>query len=210
MPRRCSPTSLTRDWIAACRRASFCRIRLRTSYSIVRWAAEYGVPLVARGAGTGLSGGAVADRGGVIIDFSRMNHILDVDDLRAHRRGRTRAHQPVTGRGGEDAGLYFPPDPASQRASTIGGNVAENSGGPHCFKYGVTTNYVMGMQVVLADGRVCIGGRALDYPAYDLCGLLTGSEGMLALITAIAVRLVRNPPAVKTMLAVFDSVEQAG
>src|SRR5436305_10097897 len=108
-------------------------------------------------------------------------------------------------------GLYFPPDPASQRASTIGGNVAENSGGPHCFKYGVTTNYVTGLDVVLADGRsIRVGGRAPDYPAYDLCGLLTGSEGMLALITSICVRLVRNPPAIKTMLAVFDSVEQAG
>src|SRR5713226_2498199 len=96
-------------------------------------------------------------------------------------------------------------------AGTIGGNVAENSGGPHCFKYGVTTNYVVGFEVVLADGRIVhIGGRALDYPAYDLCGLITGSEGMLALMTTIAVRLVRNPPAVKTMLAVFDSVEQAG
>src|SRR6266704_1544788 len=160
---------------------------------IVQWAAERSVPLIARGAGTGLSGGAVADRGGIIVEFSRMNTILDLDE-----QVKTK-------------GLYFPPDPASQRASTIGGNVAENSGGPHCFKYGVTTNYVIGMDVVLADGRsVRVGGCALDYPAYDLCGLITGSEGMLALITSICVRLVRNPPAVKTMLAVFDSVEQAG
>src|SRR6266571_1942087 len=160
---------------------------------IVRWAAEHSVPLIARGAGTGLSGGAVADRGGIIVEFSRMNTILDVDE---HVKTK---------------GLYFPPDPASQRASTIGGNVAENSGGPHCFKYGVTTNYVIGLDVVLAEGRsVRVGGCALDYPAYDLCGLITGSEGMLALITSICVRLVRNPPAVKTMLAVFDSVEQAG
>ncbi|HEU0004323.1 MAG TPA: FAD-linked oxidase C-terminal domain-containing protein, partial [Ktedonobacteraceae bacterium] len=107
--------------------------------------------------------------------------------------------------------LYFPPDPASQRASTIGGNVSENSGGPHCFKYGVMTNYVTGMQVVLADGRIVqVGGRALDYPEYDFCGVLTGSEGMLVLMTAINARLVRNPPGIKTMLAVFDSVEQAG
>ncbi len=93
----------------------------------------------------------------------------------------------------------------------MGGNVAENSGGPHCFKYGVTTNYIMGMDVVLADGRaVRVGGRALDYPTYDLCGLITGSEGMFAIMTAIFARLVRNPPAIKTMLVVFDSVEQAG
>ncbi len=178
---------------------------------IVQWAAERSVPLIARGAGTGLSGGAVADRGGIIVEFSRMNTILDIDE-----HGRTAMVEPavinlVLDEQVKTKGLYFPPDPASQRASTIGGNVAENSGGPHCFKYGVTTNYVIGMDVVLADGRsVRVGGRALDYPAYDLCGLITGSEGMLALITSICVRLVRNPPAVKTMLAVFDSVEQAG
>src|SRR5436190_8457231 len=140
-----------------------------------------------------------------------MNTILDIDE-----HGRTAMVEPavinlVLDEQVKTKGLYFPPDPASQRASTIGGNVAENSGGPHCFKYGVTTNYVIGLDVVLADGRsVRVGGRALDYPAYDLCGLITGSEGMLALITSICVRLVRNPPAVKTMLAVFDSVEQAG
>lgn len=178
---------------------------------LVQWAAEHSVPLVARGAGTGLSGGAVADRGGIIVEFSRMNAILDIDE-----HGRTAVVEPavinlVLDEQVKTKGLYFPPDPASQRASTIGGNVAENSGGPHCFKYGVTTNYVIGMEVVLADGRsVRLGGRALDYPAYDLCGLITGSEGMLALITSISLRLVRNPPAVKTMLAVFDSVEQAG
>nr|HET6900977.1 FAD-linked oxidase C-terminal domain-containing protein [Ktedonobacteraceae bacterium] len=178
---------------------------------LVRWAAANNVPLVARGAGTGLSGGAVAERGGLIVEFSRMNHILSIDEY-----GRSAVVEPGTinlllDEQVKQKGLYFPPDPASQRASTIGGNVAENSGGPHCFKYGVTTNYVTGMRVVLADGRlVQIGGVALDYPTYDLTGLITGSEGMLALITAIDVRLVRNPPAIKTMLAVFDSVEQAG
>jgi glycolate oxidase subunit GlcD len=178
---------------------------------IARWAAEHAIPLIARGAGTGLSGGAVAERGGIIVEFSHMQRILDID---VH--GRSAVVEPAVINLALDEqvktkGLYFPPDPASQRASTIGGNVAENSGGPHCFKYGVTSNYVIGLDVVLADGRrVRVGGRALDYPEYDLCGLLTGSEGMLALITAITVRLVRNPPAVKTLLAVFDSVEQAG
>jgi glycolate oxidase subunit GlcD len=178
---------------------------------VAGWAARHNMPLIARGAGTGLSGGAVADRGGIIVEFVHMDRILDLDiqgrcavvqpaliNLRLDER--VRAHE-----------LYFPPDPSSQRASTIGGNVAENSGGPHCFKYGVTTNYITGLDVVLADGRqVRAGGRALDYPGYDLCGLLTGSEGTLALITAIYARLVRNPPGVKTLLAVFDSVEQAG
>jgi glycolate oxidase subunit GlcD len=178
---------------------------------IVRWAAQQHIPLVARGAGTGLSGGAVAERGGIVIEFSRMNAVLDFDES-----GRSALLEPGVVNLAFDErvrsqGLYFPPDPASQRASTIGGNVAENSGGPHCFKYGVTSNYVTGLDVVLADGRsLRIGGRALDYPAYDLCGLLTGSEGTLAIITAVSVRLVRNPPAVKTMMAAFDSLEQAG
>lgn len=177
---------------------------------VVAWAGKYRVPLIARGAGTGLSGGAVADRGGVIVEFSHMNHILDVDV-----QGRTIVAEPAVinlhlDNAAKAHGLYFPPDPASQRASTIGGNVSENSGGPHCFKYGVTTNYITGLDVVLADGRrVRVGGRALDYPEYDLCGLITGSEGMLALITGIYGRLVRNPPGVKTMLAIFESVEQA-
>ncbi len=178
---------------------------------IVRWAAQQHIPLVARGAGTGLSGGAVAERGGIVIEFSRMNAVLDLDES-----GRSAILEPGVVNLAFDErvraqDLYFPPDPASQRASTIGGNVAENSGGPHCFKYGVTSNYVTGLDVVLASGRsMRIGGRALDYPAYDLCGLLTGSEGTLAIITAVSVRLVRNPPAVKTMMAAFDSLEQAG
>ncbi len=178
---------------------------------VVRWASEHGVPLVARGAGTGLSGGAVADHGGIVVEFVHMQRILDVDGP-----GRSALVEPAMinlrlDERAKEFDLYFPPDPASQRASTIGGNVAENSGGPHCFKYGVTTNYVTGMEVVLANGRrIHVGGRALDYPEYDLCGLLTGSEGMLGLMTAISVRLLRNPPAVKTLLAVFDSLSQAG
>src|SRR5579875_2296109 len=166
--------------------------------SIVRWATTYRKPLIARGAGTGLSGGAVAERGGLIVACSRMNHVLSIDEY-----GRRASVEPgvINLRFDEELkrhALYFPPDTASQRASTIGGNVAENSGGPHCFKYGVTTNYITGLDVVLADGRqVRAGGRALDYPGYDLCGLLTGSEGTLALITAIYARLIRNPPGVK-------------
>jgi len=178
---------------------------------IVSWAAEYQIPLIARGAGTGLSGGAVADRGGVIVEFVHMKRLLAMDGqgrsmrvepafINLHLADRVKAE-----------GLYFPPDPSSQRASTIGGNVAENSGGPHCFKYGVTTNYISAMRVVLADGSsVQLGGRALDYPEYDLCGLLTGSEGLLGLITEVTLRLLRNSPGVETLLAVFDSVEHAG
>jgi D-lactate dehydrogenase (cytochrome) len=178
---------------------------------VARWAAEANIPLIARGAGTGLSGGAVPERGGVIVEFSRMNRVLDFDP-----RGRSAVVEPGVVNLELDElakahGLYFPPDPASGRASTIGGNVAVNAGGPHCFKYGVTSNYVTGLEVVLAEGRIVhLGGRALDYPEYDLCGLLTGSEGTLGIVTRVDVRLVRNPPGVKTMMAIFDSVEQAG
>ncbi len=178
---------------------------------LVRWAREHNVPLVARGAGTGLSGGAVAERGGIVVEFARMNRLIELD-----AQSRIAMVEPgmvnlVLDGIVKQTGLYFPPDPASQRSATLGGNVAENSGGPHCFKYGVTTNYVTGMDVVLADGRVVrLGGRALDYPEYDLTGLVTGSEGTLGIITALTLRLIRNPPGVKTLMAVFDSVGQAG
>lgn len=178
---------------------------------LVQWASEQDVPLIARGAGTGLSGGAVAERGGIIVEFARMNRVLELD-----AQGRSAVVEPgvqnlTLDEAARPKGLYYPPDPSSQRASTMGGNVAENAGGAHCFKYGVTANYVTGLQVVLADGRtVRVGGRAFDYPEYDLGGLIVGSEGTLALIAEITVRLVRRPPGIKTMLAIFDSVAQCG
>ncbi len=179
--------------------------------TLARWGADNGVPVVARGAGTGLAGGAVALRGGLLLSFSHMKHLLDLDVA-----GRSAVVQPgivnltldeiVRG-----VGLYFPPDPASGRAATIGGNIGANAGGPHCFKYGVMTNYVTGLGVVLADGRrVHLGGRALDVPGLDLVGLFTGAEGTLGVVTEAELRLVRNPPAVKTLLAAFESVDQAG
>jgi glycolate oxidase subunit GlcD len=178
---------------------------------LARWAAQYHVPLIARGAGTGLSGGAVAEHGGVIVEFARMNRIVEFDPL-----GRRIIVEPgvinlVLDEFVKAQGLYYPPDPASGRTATMGGNVAENAGGPHCFKYGVTTNYVMGLEVVLADGRrVRLGGRAFDYPEYDFVGLMTGSEGTLGLVTQVTARLIRNPLGVKTAVASFDSVERAG
>lgn len=177
----------------------------------IQWANANRVPIIARGAGTGLSGGAVAITGGLILEFSRMNRILDFDES-----GRRAVVEPgvinlVLDEFVKSKGLYFPPDPASGRSATIGGNIAENAGGPHCFKYGVMTNYLTGMHVVSADGRVVkLGGGALDYPEYDFIGLMTGSEGTLALITQATVRLLRYPPALKTLMASFDSVEQAG
>lgn len=178
---------------------------------IVEWAQEHDVPLIARGAGTGLSGGAVAERGGVIVEFSRMSRIIEIDEI----GGRAIVEPGVVNAVLDDQlrskGSYFPPDPASGRVATIGGNIAENAGGPHCFKYGVTTNYVTGLDVLRADGRrLRMGGGALDYPEYDFVGVITGSEGTLGIITQASVRLIRRAPAIKTLMVALDSVEAAG
>ncbi len=178
---------------------------------VVRWASANRVPLIARGAGTGLSGGAVPEHGGIILEFSHINAIRELDEV-----GRSAVVEPGLVNLTLDAfakskGWYYPPDPASGRSSTLGGNLGENAGGPHCFKYGVTANYVTGVEVVMADSRLLhFGGRALDYPEYDLVGLITGCEGTLGVMTSASVRLLRNPPAIKTMMAAFDSVETAG
>jgi D-lactate dehydrogenase (cytochrome) len=178
---------------------------------LMRWASEHKVPMIARGAGTGLSGGAVPEHGGIIIEFARLNRILELDLL-----GRSAIVEPglinlALDTSVKKEGFYYPPDPSSGRSSTLGGNLGENAGGPHCFKYGVTTNYVTGLEVVLADGQIMrLGGRALDYPEYDLAGILVGSEGTLGVITQAQVRLIRNPTGVKTMMVSFDSVEVAG
>jgi glycolate oxidase len=177
---------------------------------IVRLANQYKTPMVGRGAGTGLSGGALAREGGVLIVFSRMNRILSID-----LENRRAVVQPGVvnfelSRAVADARLHFAPDPSSQKACTIGGNVAENAGGPHTLAYGVTTNHVLGMKVVLPTGEVVsMGGAAVDAPGYDLTGLFVGSEGTLALVTEITVKLTPLPEAVKTLLAVFESVDDA-
>lgn len=177
----------------------------------MHWAVEHNVPIIARGSGTGLAGGATAPRGGLMLGFSHMADILELDTV-----GRSAVVQPgvvnlTLDETAKEHGLYFPPDPASGRASTVVGNIATNAGGPHCFKYGVTTNYVTGLNVVLADGNsVRLGGRALDYPEIDLVGLMTGNEGTLGVITEADIRLIGNPPAVKTLMAAFDTIEQAG
>jgi FAD/FMN-containing dehydrogenase len=177
---------------------------------IVKLAARHEVPIVGRGAGTGLSGGALARSGGVMIAFSRMNRILyvDTDSRRAVVQPGV-VNQDIT-RVVEDAGLYFAPDPSSQKACTIGGNVAENAGGPHTLAYGVTANHIVALELVLPDGEIVrIGNEHGDPQGYDLCGLLVGSEGTLALITEITVKLSREAEAVKTLLAIFDTVDDA-
>jgi glycolate oxidase len=177
---------------------------------IVRLANHYEVPLVGRGAGTGLSGGALAPQGGLLVVFSRMKRILNVDitNLRAVVEPGV-VNLDLT-RAVEGDGCYFAPDPSSQKACTIGGNVAENAGGPHTLAYGVTTNHILGLEIVLPTGELVeVGSRHFDTPGYDLTGLLVGSEGTLALVTKVIVRLSRLPEAVKTLLAVFDTLDDA-
>ncbi len=176
--------------------------------AIVRIAAEAEIPIVGRGAGTGLSGGAIPSSGGIVISFARMNRIVatDLADERAVLEPGV-VNLEIT-QAVERQGYFYAPDPSSQRACTIGGNVAENAGGPHTLAYGVTTNHVLGLEAVLPDGSVIeTGGKAPDLPGYDLTGLLTGSEGTMALTTKITVRLMRQPELVKTLLAIYDRVD---
>ena len=177
---------------------------------VVKTAAAHGVPVVARGAGTGLSGGAIAEHGGIVVALTRMTSILEIDEV-----NRLAVLEPgvvnidLTAAASR-YGLHYAPDPSSQKACTIGGNVAENSGGPHCLAYGVTTNHVLGMEVVLADGSVhWFGGKTREAPGYDLRGIMVGSEGTLGIVTKVVVRLLKSPEAVKTLLAVFKTVEDA-
>src|SRR5579863_3435251 len=178
--------------------------------AIVKITAQHSVPIVGRGAGTGLSGGAIPLAGGVTIGFSRMNRILelDIENERAVLQPGV-VNLDIT-LAVHAQGYFYAPDPSSQRACTIGGNVAENSGGPHTLAYGVTTNHVLGLEFVMPDGSVhTTGGKEQDSPGYDLTGLLTGSEGTMVLVTKIIVRLMRQPEKVKTLLAVYNSASDA-
>jgi len=171
---------------------------------------ERGYPFLARGAGTGLSGGAVPESGGVVISTARLHRILEVDvanRLALVEPGVVNAEITAAVK---QHGLCFIPDPSSQAACTIGGNIAENSGGLHCLAYGVTTNHTLGVEVVTPEGElVWLGGRTVDMPGYDLLGLFVGSEGTLGIATKIVVKLTPIQEAARTMLAVFDSVEDA-
>ena len=179
--------------------------------TVVRACHAAAVPFVARGAGTGLSGGALPVADGVVIALTRMNRVLEVD-----LDGARIVVQPgVTNLQVTEAvigdGFYYAPDPSSQQVCTIGGNVAENSGGAHCLKYGFTVNHVTGLTVVLPDGElVRLGGRSLESPGSDLLGVFVGSEGTLGIATEVTLRLLRRPEAVRTVLAAFDSTDAAG
>jgi glycolate oxidase len=177
---------------------------------VVRACFEEGVPWVARGAGTGLSGGAVPIEGGVVIALTRLRRILDVDLPNQRVVVEPGVTNAEISRAVGPTHVY-PPDPSSQVVCSIGGNVAENSGGAHCFKYGFTTNYVTGLEVVLSDGEVVtLGGKELDRPGYDLVGAFVGSEGTLGVATKITVRVSPAPEAKRTLVAYFATTDQAG
>jgi glycolate oxidase len=178
--------------------------------AVVRACHARGVPWVARGSGSGLSGGALPHEEGVLIALTRMRRVLDVDLDNA----RVVVEPGVTNIAVSHAvapDYFYPPDPSSQIVCSIGGNVAENSGGAHCFKYGFTTNYVTGLEVVLPDGElVQLGGKHLDAPGYDMLGAFVGSEGTLGVATKITLRVVPAPETTRTLVAFFDSTHEAG
>jgi glycolate oxidase len=177
---------------------------------VVRASNELGVPFLPRGAGTSLAGGVLPVGGGVVISLARMKRILEVD-----YRNRYAVVEPGVvnlwlSNHMKAQGWHFAPDPSSQGACTVGGNVATNSGGPHTLKYGVTVNHVLGLEIVLPDGRVArTGGPAEDGPGYDLTGVIVGSEGTFGVVTKVWVRITRNPEAYRTLLGVFETVDDA-
>jgi glycolate oxidase len=179
--------------------------------AVVRLCSREGVPFVARGHGTGLSGGALPVPGGVVIGLARLNRVLDVDIPNR----RVTVEPGVTNleitRQVAPFGFYYAPDPSSQQVCSIGGNVAENSGGAHCLKYGFTVHHVLSVEAVLPDGElVTIGSPAPDLPGPDLLALLIGSEGTLAVVTKVVVRILRKPESVQTLLAAFDTIREGG
>ena len=179
--------------------------------TVMRYCRDEKIKIVPRGAGTSLSGGALPLADGVLLGLSKFNRILEIDPA-----NRCVVVQPgVTNLGISDAvrhlGFYYAPDPSSQIACTIGGNVAENSGGVHCLKYGLTTNNVLGIEMVTMDGEVIrLGGKHLDTAGYDLLGVMTGSEGLLGIVTEVTVRILPKPPTARALLIGFPSAETAG
>jgi glycolate oxidase len=175
---------------------------------ILKLASSEGFPVVARGAGTGLSGGAISPENGVVLAFARMNRILEVDAENFRAVVQPGVVNQTLSDNVAHLGLYFAPDPSSQKACTIGGNVAENSGGPHTLASGVTVNHVTGLTVVLPSGEVVqFGGKAAESSGYDLTGFFVGSEGTIGIVTEITVRLLRRPERIETLLGIFETVD---
>jgi len=179
--------------------------------STLRLCAEQQVAVVARGAGTGLSGGALPVASGVLLSLAKFNRILEIDTANHTARVQPGVTNLSISNAAAPHGLYYAPDPSSQIACSIGGNVAENAGGVHCLKYGLTTHNILALEVLTIDGEhLSIGGPALDSPGYDLLALLTGSEGLLGIIVEVTVKLLPRPEAAQVVLAAFESVDAAG
>ncbi|HEX2655470.1 MAG TPA: FAD-linked oxidase C-terminal domain-containing protein [Xanthobacteraceae bacterium] len=179
--------------------------------SVLRFCYEQGIRVVPRGAGTSLSGGALPLADGVLLGLGKFNRILEIDFDNRIVVAQPGVTNLGVSRAVEHAGFYYAPDPSSQIACTIGGNVAENSGGVHCLKYGMTTNNLLGIEFVLMTGEVLhIGGKHLDSEGYDLLGLITGSEGLLGVVTAVTVRILKKPETVRAVLIGFEKSEDAG
>src|SRR5438552_6592914 len=179
--------------------------------AVLRYCRDEAIKVVPRGAGTSLSGGALPLADGVLLGLAKFNRILDIDyDNRCVVAQPGVTNLAIT-QAVENAGFYYAPDPSSQIACTIGGNVAENSGGVHCLKYGVTTNNVLGIEMVLMDGEVMrLGGKHLDAEGYDLLGVMTGSEGLLGVVTEVTVRILPKPTTARALLVGFKATEDAG
>src|ERR1700746_1366942 len=179
--------------------------------AVLLFGKQNGVKTVPRGPGTSLSGGALPLADGVLLGMAKFNRILDIDyDNRSVVAQPGVTNLAIT-QAVEDAGFYYAPDPSSQIACTIGGNVAENSGGVHCLKYGVTTNNILGIEMVLMDGEVIrLGGKCLDAEGYDLLGVMTGSEGLLGVVTEVTVRILPKPATARALLIGFTTTEDAG
>src|SRR5215471_17997881 len=179
--------------------------------AVLRFCKQRGVKVVPRGAGTSLSGGALPLADGVLLGMAKFNRILEIDyDNRCVMAQPGVTNLAIT-QAVEHAGFYYAPDPSSQIACTIGGNIAENSGGVHCLKYGMTTNNILGIEMVLMDGEIIrLGGKHFDAEGYDLLGVMTGSEGLLGVVTEVTVRILPKPTAARAVLIGFPATENAG
>ncbi len=185
--------------------------RVEEVAAVMRYCRDAGIKLVPRGAGTSLSGGALPLADGVLLGMAKLNRILEIDYPNRCVVAQPGVTNLALSQAVEPAGFYYAPDPSSQIACTIGGNVAENSGGVHCLKYGVTTNNILGLEVVLISGEVVrLGGKHLDSEGYDLLGVVTGSEGLLGVVTEVTVRILPKPATARALLIGFPSVADAG
>jgi glycolate oxidase len=185
--------------------------RVEEVAAVLRYCKEIGVKIVPRGAGTSLSGGALPLADGVLLGMAKFNRILEIDYDNRYVVAQPGVTNLALTQAVEHAGFYYAPDPSSQIACTIGGNVAENSGGVHCLKYGLTTNNILGVELVLMDGEIIrLGGKHFDAEGYDLLGVVTGSEGLLGVVTEVTVRILPKPTAARALLIGFATTEDAG